>query len=151
MPVNPSFTPPVTRLHTAVNAIGTALTPIVEIVRYFLRLPDEETFTKVVYIEFVAPIVMENESIESNQRTWSTFNIAVYGVIFEKDVRILADFIEEVENTLFKPANVTSYYNAFASWDGFSIDRLTVSEVGFGENYGQFKMLLECSLFAPNE
>lgn len=151
MPVdNTAYVPPVSRFNTLLTAIGTALTPIVEVVRYTLRLPDEETEDKAVYVEFEAPLVLSNESIESNQRSWMPFKVAVYGLINDPDTRVLSDFIYEVATTLFTPTNIVNYRNAFSTDNGFSIERLTVAEIGFGTDFGQFKIVLECELHNPD-
>ena len=151
MPIdNGAYAIPSSRFRTLITAIGTALTPIVETVRYTLRLPDDEPDDKVVYLEFEAPLVLENESIESSQRSWLPFRAVIYGYVNEGDTRTLADFIYEISKTLFTNANIITYRDAFAANDGFSIERLTVSEVGFGNDFGQFKIVLECLLHAPD-
>ena len=130
--------------------IGDAISSKVEVVRYFLRLVDEETEDKVVYIEPGVPITIINESIESNQRSVMSFPVIVWGYINESDTRILDDFMDEVTKALFTTTQIANYRDAFATGDGFSIERATFTEIGLGEEYCQFKLVLECMFHHPN-
>lgn len=143
---NTGLLPPSSRIRTVMTKIGTELTPIVEAVRYFLRLPDEETNDLVAYIEFSPPMTIVNESIQSSQRSWMVLPIVVYLYINESDTRILGDLIEHATKTIMAPTAITNYRNAFATDIGFSIEKITVAEVGFGDEYSQAKLVIECLL-----
>jgi len=135
--------PPASRLRTVMTKIGTELTPIVEVVRYFLRLPDEETEDLAAYIEFDAASTITNESIEGSQRSWMPFRVLVYLYINEKDTRVLADLIERVTMRLMTESAIENYRNAFGQDVGFSIEQISLSEVGFGDEFGQAKLTIE--------
>lgn len=140
---NLNLMPPESNFRKVLTAIGDELTPIVEEVRYSLRLPDDETADLVAYIEFESPLTVINESIESSQRSWMPLKVLVYLLINESDSRILADLLEHVSKTLFAQPAVQRFYNAFGTWDGFSIEQFSVTEVGFGEDFCQAKITLE--------
>ena len=140
---NTALLPPSSRIRTVMTKIGTELTPIVETVRYFLRLPEEETDDLVAYIEFSPPMTIVNESLQSSQRSWITLPIVVYLYVNESDTRILADLIEHATETLMAASAITNYRNAFSTDVGFSIEKITVAEVGFGDEYGQVKLIIE--------
>jgi hypothetical protein len=151
MPVdNATYLPASSQFRTVMTLIGTTLTPIMQTVRYFLRLPEDETSDVVAYIEFESPINLVNESIESSQRSWMGFKVVVYLYITEGDTRTMADLIHRVATTLFAPAAIVSYRNAFSTDNGFSIENLTVTEVGFGVEYCQAKIVLDCMFFHPD-
>lgn len=147
---NEDLMPPTSRFAVTLETIGAALAPLCETVRYFLRLPEEENKDKVLYVEFESPLTLENESLESSQRSWLSFKVVVYGYITEPDSRVLANFIHEVADRLYTPSIIQNCYSAFGPNNGFSIERLTVAEIGFGEEYGQFKIVLECLMHHPD-
>jgi hypothetical protein len=134
------------------TAIGTAVAPKVEVVRYFLRLPDEESEDKVVYIEPDVPAVLINENLDGYQRSVMPFRVKLYGYINEPDTRVLIDFVHEILDALNTPTARESFRVAFApsSYDGFTIEQVTLGGMGFGEEYGQFEMTIETMVNHPN-
>lgn len=140
---NTALLPPASRLRTVLTTIGTEIAPIFETVRYELRLPDDEPDDLVAYVEFEAPLVIVNESIQGSQRSWMPFKVLIYIYINESDSRILADLIEHVTETVMTDSAQTNYRNAFGTAIGFSVEQINIAEIGFGEEFCQAKLALE--------
>lgn len=147
-PALSSLTPPSSRLRTVLSTLGAAVTSKVESVKYAVLAPEvQETLHKVAYLE-LDPSDLIIESLMASQRSFGPLKIMFGGFIRSGDPLVGVDFVEEMLTALLSTSAITSYYNAFGTNDGFSIERIDGITWAYGENLGsQIRMTIHVSEF----
>ncbi len=145
-PTISSLTPPSSRLRTVLTTLATAISSKFESVKYALLAPEvQENGNKVAYLEF-DPTDLIIESLMGSQRSFTPLRITLAMFIRSADPLVGVDLIEETLTALLSTTAINSYYNAFGTNDGFSVESVNGIEWAYGDQVGtQARMTITLS------